>query len=180
MQLSNIAGVVHIYDEGVELLSSCLDKFKTAYPDAGLIVISDGANENFHPIAKFYNAFYFKGKRWKTKYYGGMWTHRYLDICLEKHKDVAACTYSLDLCVYQITPWDLYVEGVPYTLQENQALLYYGEAQRHWREDFPNPKNNIVCNVFFFYVEPNHWSIVEPKEKHDMIRRQNAIERNLS
>ena len=36
------------------------------------------------------------------------------------------------------------------------------------------------CNVFFFYVEPDHWSITEPEEKHDMIRRQNAIERNLS
>jgi hypothetical protein len=99
---------------------------------------------------------------------------------LEKHKDIAACTYSIDLCVYQKTPWDLYVEGIPYALQENQALMYYGEAQRHWREDFPNPEDNVVCNVFFFYVEPDHWSIIEPEEKHDMIRRQNAMERNLS
>jgi hypothetical protein len=104
----------------------------------------------------------------------------YGNASLEKHRDVAPCTYSIDLCVYQKTPWDLYVEGVPYTLEENQALLYYGEGQKHWREEFPNPGENVVCNVFFFYVEPDHWSITEPKERHDEIRRQNAIERNLS
>ena len=99
---------------------------------------------------------------------------------LEKHKDVNACTYSIDLCVYQNTPWDLYIEGVPYTLNENDAVLYYGEEQRHWREDFPNPGSNVVCNVFFFYVEPTHWFITEPLDKHDDIRRQNGMERNYS
>jgi hypothetical protein len=97
---------------------------------------------------------------------------------LEKHRDVAPCTYSIDLCVYQTVPWDLYVEGIPYTLQENEALLYYGEGQKHWREDFPEGKDNIVCNVFFFYIEPDHWFLTEPKEKHDEIRYQNARERN--
>lgn len=126
------------------------------------------------PIAKDF----FESKTLVSSFNFGSWY--YGNASLEKHKDVAACTYSIDLCVYQNTPWDLYVEGIPYTLQENQALLYYGEDQRHWRENFPNPESNIVCNVFFFYVEPDHWSITEPQEKHDMIRRQNAIERNLS
>lgn len=98
---------------------------------------------------------------------------------LEKHKDVAPCSYSIDLCVYQKTPWDLYVEDVPYTLYENDALFYYGETQRHWREDFPDPENNIVCNLFFFYVEPDHWFFTEPKEKHTEIRYQKARERNM-
>jgi hypothetical protein len=98
---------------------------------------------------------------------------------LEKHKDVNACTYSVDLCVYQKEPWDLYIEGVPYTLQENDAVLYYGEEQRHWREEFPNPEENIVCNVFWFYVEPDHWYITEPFENHQSIKRDMAIKRNL-
>lgn len=97
---------------------------------------------------------------------------------LEKHRDVSACTFSIDMCVYQKTPWVLYIEDKPYTLQENEAVLYYGEDQKHWREEFPDPENNIVCNVFFFFVEPDHWSLVYPPEMHDEIRFKNSI-RNI-
>ncbi len=79
------------------------------------------------------------------------------DARLHKHKDDNACTYTLDMCVYQKTPWDLYVEDVPYTLQPNQALAYYGNDQEHWREDFPNPETNHVAMIFFHFAEPDHW-----------------------
>jgi len=76
---------------------------------------------------------------------------------LYKHKDDNACTYTLDMCVYQGQPWDLFVEGIPYTLLENQALAYYGNDQMHWREEFPNPENNHVAMIFFHFAEPDHW-----------------------
>ena len=76
---------------------------------------------------------------------------------LRKHRDKNACTYTLDMCLYQTEPWDLYVEGIPYTLYPNQALAYYGESQTHWREDFPNPKEQQVAMIFFHYAEPDHW-----------------------
>lgn len=94
---------------------------------------------------------------------------------LEHHTDINACTYSIDLAVYAEMPWDLYVEGVAYGLDENDALLYYGESQEHWREPLVNPDNKVVCNVFFFYVEPDHWFITEPVEKHLEIRTKNAV-----
>ena len=136
--------------------------------------ILNSLHQKFIPIAKHF----FDSETLVPSFNFGSWY--YGQASLEKHRDVAPCTYSIDLCVYQTTPWDLYVEDVPYTLQENEALLYYGEGQKHWREDFPDGEDNVVCNVFFFYVEPDHWSITEPEEKHDIIRRQNAIERNLS
>jgi hypothetical protein len=76
---------------------------------------------------------------------------------LYKHKDDNACTYTLDMCIYQSDPWDLYVEDKPYTLYPNQALAYYGNEQMHWREAFPNPENQHVAMVFFHYAEPDHW-----------------------
>ena len=76
---------------------------------------------------------------------------------LYKHKDDNACTYTLDLCVYQEEAWDLYVEDKAYTLQPNQALAYYGNDQWHWREEFPNPESNYVAMIFFHYAEPDHW-----------------------
>ena len=124
------------------------------------------------PIAKDF----FESETLVPSFNFGSWY--YGEASLEKHRDVSPCTYSIDLCVYQKTPWDLYVEDIAYTLQENEALLYYGEGQKHWREAFPDPESNIVCNVFFFYVEPDHWSITEPAEKHQEIRYKNARERN--
>ena len=76
---------------------------------------------------------------------------------LAKHKDNNACTYTIDLCLYQITPWGLWVEGREYMLDENEALAFYGEDQEHWREEFPNPVTNQVGQVFFHFVEPDHW-----------------------
>lgn len=81
---------------------------------------------------------------------------------LFKHRDDNACTYTLDMCVYQRQPWDLWVatsgsEGTPYTLHENQALAYFGNDQLHWREAFTSPEDNYVAMVFFHYVEPDHW-----------------------
>lgn len=73
------------------------------------------------------------------------------------HKDDNACTYTLDLCLYQNTPWPLYVEGKEYTLGDNQALAFYGEDQEHWRSKFPNPETNQVGMLFLHYAEPDHW-----------------------
>ena len=79
------------------------------------------------------------------------------DARLHKHKDDNACTYTVDMCVYQKHSWDLYVEGNPYTLQPNQALAYYGNDQEHWREAFPEPSTNHVAMIFFHFAEPSHW-----------------------
>jgi hypothetical protein len=136
--------------------------------------IMNNLHKKLIPIAKKF----FESETLVPSFNFGSWY--FGEASLEKHKDVAACTYSIDLCIYQKESWDLYIEGTPYALNENDAVLYYGEEQRHWREAFPNPKNNVVCNVFFFFIEPTHWFLAEPKEKHEDIRRKNAFERNMS
>ena len=118
----------------------------------------------------------FKSDTLVPSYNFGAWYFK--NASLFKHRDINPCTYSIDLCVYQKTPWDLYVEGTPYTLMENDAIFYWGEEQQHWREEFPDPENNIVCNVLFFYVEPDHWWFTEPKEKHTEIIKGLVKERN--
>lgn len=76
---------------------------------------------------------------------------------LYKHQDDNACTYTIDMCVYQNQPWDLWVEDKPYRLFQNEALAYYGNDQLHWREKFPNPEKQYVAMIFFHFVEPDHW-----------------------
>lgn len=90
---------------------------------------------------------------------------------LWKHKDDNACTYNIDVCVFQKNPWDIWVEGKPISLEENEAACMYGNDQEHWREEFPNPETNLVCNAFFFYCEPDHWYFTEgPQHLFDVIR----------
>lgn len=80
---------------------------------------------------------------------------------LYRHKDDNACTYTIDMCVYQTEPWALGVnhDGIDreYILEENEALVYYGNDQEHWRGQFPNPNNQHVAMIFFHFVEPDHW-----------------------
>jgi hypothetical protein len=91
---------------------------------------------------------------------------------LHKHKDDNACTYTIDMCLYQKKSWDLYVEGNPYTLNPNEALAYYGNEQEHWREDFPDPENNNVAMIFFHFAEPDHWFFTKGPSYISVIRNQ--------
>ena len=76
------------------------------------------------------------------------------------HKDSSSpCQYAFDLCIYQGEPWDIWVEGEQFIPKENDAVLFLGEEQTHWRGDFPNPENNLVIYICFFYVDKNHWSV---------------------
>jgi hypothetical protein len=96
---------------------------------------------------------------------------------LFRHKDDNACTYHFDLCVFQNEPWSIWVEheGISksYTLHENQALAMYGNIQEHWRDPLPNSKNNVVCNAFFFFCEPDHWYFTKGPEYLNVIRKLN-------
>ena len=91
---------------------------------------------------------------------------------LYKHKDDNACTYTLDMCVYQNEPWELFVEDKAYTLYKNQALAYYGNDQMHWREKFPNPETNHVAMIFFHFAEPDHWWFTKGVEYLQVVRGQ--------
>lgn len=95
---------------------------------------------------------------------------------LYKHKDDNACTYTLDLCVYQNQPWDLYVEDKSYLLEPNQALAYYGNDQEHWREKIPNPDSQYVGMIFFHYAEPDHWFFTKGPEYIQVIRNMMSEE----
>jgi hypothetical protein len=89
---------------------------------------------------------------------------------LFKHKDDNACTYTIDMCIYQTEPWDLWVDDKAYTLYPNQALAYYGNDQMHWREEFPNPETNHVAMIFFHFAEPDHWWYTKGPGYLDVIR----------
>jgi hypothetical protein len=52
------------------------------------------------------------------------------------------------------------VEGEEYNFGANEAVTILGEDQFHWREKLG--EHNIVGNVFFFYLEPEHPFFTDP------------------
>jgi hypothetical protein len=93
------------------------------------------------------------------------------NINLPKHKDANACTYTVDIVLYQKSPWGLWIEGVEYFAEENEAILFWGEDQEHWRNSLEN-NDNIVGVIFFHYVEPDHWWFTEGPEYVKVIRER--------
>jgi len=76
---------------------------------------------------------------------------------LPPHRDTHACTYTIDICLYQNAPWDIVIEGENYSLLENQAVAFQSCDLRHWRPPFPHGENGYVGMVFLHYAEPDHW-----------------------
>lgn len=76
---------------------------------------------------------------------------------LPKHRDDNACTYTIDYCVSARTSWPLWVEDKEYVLGPNEALVFLGEDQTHWREEFPDAGRNVVEMLFFHFAPQDHW-----------------------
>ena len=104
------------------------------------------------------------------------------NIYLKSHKDVNACTYTVDLVVYQDKPWGLWIEGSEYLAEENEAILFWGEDQEHWREEIKDNDATIAV-IFFHYVEPDHWWFTKGPEHiytiHDEIRKRNELSQDV-
>jgi len=79
---------------------------------------------------------------------------------LPKHKDNAGNVYIIDLCIYCDRLWPIYVEGEEFNFGVNEAVTIFGEEQFHWRERMG--ERNVVGNVFFFYLEPEHPFFTDP------------------
>jgi hypothetical protein len=88
---------------------------------------------------------------------------------LPRHKDDNACTYTVDLCVYQKEPWPLFVEDHELVLQPNEAAVYFGNDQLHWREPMQDP-SNYVGMIFFHFVDPGHWYLTQGPQHIQAIR----------
>lgn len=91
---------------------------------------------------------------------------------LYEHIDDNACTYTIDLGVQHIDSWPLVVEGKEFTVEPNDAIIYYGEDQYHWRPVFPNPKTNEVCVIFYHFVGADHWSRKFGRQYHQTVKEE--------
>lgn len=77
-----------------------------------------------------------------------------------RHADEGPCFYTIDLCLYENTPWPFYVEESPgewkeYMPKENQAIFMNASIQNHRRPPVNNP-NNRSGILLLHYAPPEH------------------------
>ena len=67
------------------------------------------------------------------------------------HTDRPQCKYTIDYCISQKEPWEIFVNDKPYLLNENDALCYSGTDQPHYRNTI---QDGNFCNLAFFHFVP--------------------------
>lgn len=99
---------------------------------------------------------------------------------LFKHIDDNACTYTIDLMIHYKTNWPLVVEGQELIADENEAIVYYGEDQYHWRPRFPDPKYNEVGVIFYHFVDKDHWFFTGENSMANIVMERNDHRKKYS
>ena len=95
---------------------------------------------------------------------------------LEQHYDIGPCTYTIDICLYEKTTWPLVIEENEYVFHENEAVLFLANDQKHWKKNFPDPKNNRVGIILLHYVDTDHpWLSLKPEVQKILKQRIKAI-----
>lgn len=74
---------------------------------------------------------------------------------LGPHKDTCAFTGTILCQLESNVSWDLYVEGIPYTLIDNSALLVNARDQDHWRLHKTFNDGDYIKMVFLHYLDLN-------------------------
>jgi hypothetical protein len=99
---------------------------------------------------------------------------------LPPHKDNNACTYTIDYCVSQKTPWPLIIEGKEFQIPENAGLAFMGGHDMHSRGDMPSPDTNVVETIMFHFCPGDHWYFTEGPEYGYYLLDNNLLENSES
>jgi hypothetical protein len=75
---------------------------------------------------------------------------------LPEHLDLKACTYTINYCLDQTSPWGIWVDGEEFILNENEALVYLGNDQMHGRKEMQFNEGHTSV-ILWFYVPQDHW-----------------------
>ena len=90
------------------------------------------------------NAYQFARYSQKYGYVNKLYPH--FDDAFEDHK------LTLDVQLRATKPWAIVIEGQPFTLNDNEALIFSGTDQIHWREDVKFDDEDIIDMIFCHFT----------------------------
>lgn len=121
------------------------------------VSISNKVDSIAKAINKNYNLFYFTYVEYNNKW--GVPR-------LGPHKDQTGLPFTINCQLKSNVSWDLYVEGIPYSLEDNSALLLNVRDQDHWRPEKKFNDDEFIRMLFFHFEDPydSRENIVTPEQ----------------
>ena len=77
---------------------------------------------------------------------------------LKPHVDDGNCEIVFDYQIEANKKWDVVVNGNPIGLNDNDAVIFEGEKDAHWRKPIRFNSNEYVSLINFNAVSSDHWS----------------------
>lgn len=77
----------------------------------------------------------------------------YGDPSLDPHIDSNETSYILDYQFDSNVEWPIFVEGESFTLNNNEAVLFSGKNQIHWRPKRKFSDDEYVSMIFFHFID---------------------------
>ena len=76
---------------------------------------------------------------------------------LHKHKDRPSCEISITIKLSDSGDynWPIWMEGIPYDLEDGDAVIYRGCDLAHWRDKCDAPDGYTMGQAFLHYVDKN-------------------------
>lgn len=65
------------------------------------------------------------------------------------HIDRKECAWTVNWCINQDFQWPIIVEDQEFHLLPNEAIIYKGASQKHWRDKNPSNKSCDMCVYCF-------------------------------
>lgn len=141
-----------------EIVDSTSEELTTVQTSLGhkayLVGLGENIREHLEKIVQekfgkdwILNAYQFA--RYSTSYGYIPKLYPHYDDAFEDHK------LTLDVQIKGTRPWAIVVEGTPYTLKDNEALVFSGTDQIHWREDLKLDNTDYFDMVFCHFSKLN-------------------------
>ena len=96
---------------------------------------------------------------------------------LGPHKDQTGFTATINYQLESNIDWDIYVEGIPYGLKDNSALILNVRDQDHWRPEKEFKDNEFLRMLFIHAYDPEDpdLNVVTPEQLRETNERWKHI-----
>jgi hypothetical protein len=134
-------------------------KLYTLRPDTGRITmpLPHLKSEIIYKVEEIIKNSY--GKNYKVKDVGfNRYKLEYGNPKLKPHVDDGNCEIVFDYQFETNKKWDVVVNGNSIGLNDNDAVIFEGEKDAHWRKPTRFSPNDYVSMINFNAVSSNHWS----------------------
>lgn len=119
--------------------------------------LSEKIIDTFKQIDEKYVFFYFTYVEYNNKY--GVPR-------LGPHKDGTAFTATINYQLESNVDWDIYVDGIPYALKDNSALIMNVRDQDHWRPEKEFKDGEFLRMLFMHAYDPEdiYFNVITPEQ----------------